>query len=326
MTLLRASLLLPALVASAAFAQAPQIHFESTHYDFGKIPQDRQVSTKYKVTNTGNAVLSITNVRAACGCTSTVTGSWSIKPGESTEIAANFNPKGQKGLVRKSITVDSNDPKTPVTTLTFEADVVTPIQASKDNLFFDNVPRGGSVSDRVTLTSFNGQPVKIDKAEALGAPYLHLDMKPEGNNVVLEMTLDGRQVPKDQSDGVEVVTLKTASAEMPVLRINVQWQIKPAVLAVPATVAWAESPQGAEQRMKLVLKQAEGKPFKVTNASSTNPLVKVEGVGQAAAPQQELWVVLAAGARPGRYAERVTIFTDSAESPEIGLPVYALVK
>src|SRR5215472_17339591 len=132
---------LPFLMPALLVAQAPKISFENTHFDFGRISPDKKVSHLYKVTNTGNAILSITNVRPACGCTSTVTGQWSVKPGESTEIEATFDPRGQRGIVRKSIVVTYNDPAAPETTLTFDAEVVQPIQPSKDNIFFDAVDR-----------------------------------------------------------------------------------------------------------------------------------------------------------------------------------------
>ena len=136
--------LLPALIAPAALlAQAPEpaISFDKVHFDFGKISPDRKVSAKYKVTNTGKAFLNITHINPSCGCTSTMLGKWSLAPGESEYLEATFDPKGNKGVVRKSIQVASNDPKNGVLTLTMEADVVQEIMPSTSSLFFLDVPR-----------------------------------------------------------------------------------------------------------------------------------------------------------------------------------------
>ena len=317
---------LPFLMPALLLAQAPKIAFDATHFDFGRISPDKKVSHLYKVTNAGNAILSITNVRPACGCTSTVTGQWSVKPGESTDIEATFDPRGQRGIVRKSIVVVSNDPKAPETTLTFDAEVVQPIQPSKDNVFFDNVDRGGAAGDSIRFVSTDGNPVKLTGAEAPGAPYLHLATRSEGKDAVLDLKLAGQEIPKGQDMGIEVVTVRTANPQLPMFRVNVQWQVKPSITVEPAAVAWSEAKAGKELRMELTLGQAQGRPFRVTNASSTNPILAVEGVGGAAAAKQKLVIVFSAKARPGRYSEKATILTDDPQRPSIEIPVYAVLK
>ena len=73
MRTLCALLLSPALVAQAP-AQEPALSFDKTHHDFGKISADKRVSAKFKVSNTGQAFLNITNINPSCGCTSTMLG------------------------------------------------------------------------------------------------------------------------------------------------------------------------------------------------------------------------------------------------------------
>lgn len=317
---------LPFLMPALLMAQAPKISFESTHFDFGRISPDKKVSHLYKVTNTGNAILSITNVRPACGCTSTVTGQWSIKPGESTQIEATFDPKGQRGIVRKSIVVISNDPAAPQTTLTFDAEVVQPIQPNKDNIFFDAVDRTGSASDMVRFASTNGSPVKLTGAEAPGAPYLHLATREDGKDGLLDLRLVGAEIPKGQDNGIEVVTVHTTNPALPIFRVNVQWQVKPSITVEPPAVAWSAGKAGSELRMDITLTQAAGHAFRVTNATSTSPVVQVLGVGQAAAAKQTLTLVFSAKARPGRYSEKATILTDDPQRPSIEIPVYATLQ
>lgn len=318
--------ILPFLLPVLALAQAPKIAFDAIHFDFGRISPDKKVSHLYKVTNTGNAILSITNVRPACGCTSTVTGQWSVQPGGSTSIEATFDPRGQRGIVRKSIVVVSNDPAAPETTLTFDAEVVQPIQPSKDNIFFDNVDRGGSASDSIRFVSTDGNAVKLTGAEVPGAPYLHLATREDGKDAVLDLKLAGPEIPKGQEMGIEVVTVHTANPQLPVFRVNVQWQLKPSIIVDPPAIAWSEAKAGQALRMALTLTQANGKPFRVTNASSTNPLLTVEGVGGSAAAKQKLTLVFSAKARPGRYSEKATLLTDDPQRPSIEIPVYAVLK
>src|SRR5947209_15245475 len=94
----------PAAVQSAPAAPAspvPQITFDQTSFDFGKIQFGQTVVHRFKVSNTGHANLHIKKVQAACGCTSTLIGKMDLAPGEHTEIEAAFTPESGWGPVRK---------------------------------------------------------------------------------------------------------------------------------------------------------------------------------------------------------------------------------
>jgi hypothetical protein len=104
---------------------APVITFDQTFFDFGKIPHGYKVFHRFKVSNTGKSTLHLTEVKANCGCTSTVVGKMNLEPGESTEIEAAFTPEDDFiGPVRKAIVVSSNAPAHPKLTLHFGADIL----------------------------------------------------------------------------------------------------------------------------------------------------------------------------------------------------------
>jgi Protein of unknown function (DUF1573) len=317
---------LPFLIPALVMAQAPVIGFDKSHHDFGKITPDRKVSARFKVMNTGNAVLNISQVNPSCGCTSTVVGKWSVNPGESTEVEATFNPQGMKGVVRKSMQVVSNDPKTPSATLTMEAEVVPEIVASKDAVYFSSIARSASPATQVRYSSGNGEAVQITEAKAPGAPYLRLNLKQDAKDAVLDIALEGPKIPKGTFRGVEVVTLRTSNPRVPVLNLNVVWDLKPSLSMTPPSVAWDNATAGQEQRTQVSIKQAENKVFRITGTKITNPLMRVDGLSQKAAAQHDLTIVLGKDAKAGRYSETVTLMTDDPEQPELTVRVYALVK
>ena len=257
--------LLLACAAATLMAQAPVISFDKTHYAFGRITPDRKVAAKYRVTNTGNAYLSITQVRPSCGCTYTMLGKWSLAPGEATDIEAQFDPKGLKGGVRKSIEVICNDPKTPAVNLTLEAEVVQEIMPSVESVYFNQVPKSAVLRSSVKYASGNGEPVKLVDAKAPGAPFLTFSSRQEGKDLVLEVAFDGRKVPAGQFRGVEQATVRFTNPRMSQLPLNVQWDLKPAITASPVELVFQDAP-GKELRQKLTLKQTEGKPFRITAA------------------------------------------------------------
>jgi len=318
--------LLPALFALAAQAQAPSITFDRTHHDFGRITPERKVSTRFKVTNSGNGNLQISAVNPSCGCTSTVVGAWFLKPGESSEVEATFDPAGQKGLVRKSMTVVSNDPKNPSALLTFEAEVVQDVMASQNAVYFNQASRGGTQATTIRYASGTGLEVRILEAKAPGAPWLKLLPKTDGKDALLEVALDGKEIPAKVRYGRETVTLRTNVPSTPTLTLSVAWELKPAIVA-PDRVSFEAVKSGAEGRVKLSLRQAEGKAFRITGTHPSRPELRVEGLaGTQAKPQHDLTLVLGKEAKPGRYAEKVTILTDDPEQPEVVVRVTAVVE
>jgi hypothetical protein len=319
-----ALLLAPTLVAQAP-VQEPSLRFDKTHHDFGKISADKRVSAKFKVSNPGKATLNITNINPSCGCTSTMLGKWSLAPGESSELEANFDPKGNRGVVRKSIQVTSNDPKNPVVTLTMEAEVVQAIMASTTAVFFTDVPRSTPRKAIVRLASGNGQSVQVADVKIPGAPYFTSAVRPEGQDAVLELTFDGRQVPPGQLRGVDAITIWTNNPGQPTVNVTAQWELKSFVNAKPDRVTWVDS-AGKEYRGPLTLSHAEGKVFTITGVKSSNPLIKVEGITKKSAASHDLQVVLSASAKAGSVNERLTFTTDIAEQPELEVRVAAILR
>ena len=57
-----------AAAAPAPRAAGPRIQFASTVYDFGKATGDDQVDCRFVFTNTGTALLEVSDVSPGCGC------------------------------------------------------------------------------------------------------------------------------------------------------------------------------------------------------------------------------------------------------------------
>ena len=83
------------------------ITWEQTHYDFGKIVQNKPVVAKFTFRNTGNAPVIITEAKGSCGCTGVDYPKAAIAPGEEGLIKATFNAK-KVGQFNKNVTVTAN--------------------------------------------------------------------------------------------------------------------------------------------------------------------------------------------------------------------------
>lgn len=103
------------LVVFAANAQeekavkdGPVITFEESSKDFGDIKQGDKVEHTFKLENTGNAPLVISNVAATCGCTVPKWPKEPIAPGKTAEIKVSFNSAGKMGKQNSVVRIYSN--------------------------------------------------------------------------------------------------------------------------------------------------------------------------------------------------------------------------
>ncbi len=87
----------------------PVITFSETTHDFGNIIEtDGNASFTFEVTNTGKAVLLITNVQGSCGCAVTEWSKTPIAPGKNGFVKVTYNPINRPGVFNKTITVSNN--------------------------------------------------------------------------------------------------------------------------------------------------------------------------------------------------------------------------
>ena len=83
------------------------IVFNQTVYDYGTIAQGSDGLCEFTFTNKGTKPLTLTNVRAACGCTTPEWPREPIMPGKTGTIKVKYNTHSL-GSFFKTITVNSN--------------------------------------------------------------------------------------------------------------------------------------------------------------------------------------------------------------------------
>ncbi len=103
--------MLLAVAAVLCFAQ-PQIQFQETTHDFGKIKEEGgKVTGRFIFTNVGTEDLILTNVRPGCGCTAANYTKDPVAPGQQGFIDATYNPYNRPGGFNKNIRVTTNEPR-----------------------------------------------------------------------------------------------------------------------------------------------------------------------------------------------------------------------
>jgi len=163
---------LPAPAPAGTNANAPRIQFAETSFDFGKVkPTDKPVHD-FIFTNTGKALLEITDVRPGCGCTTA--GAWDkqVEPGKTGKIPLQFNPANFSGAVTKGATVTCNDPTQGSHYLQFKATVWRPLDVQPQYVYF--MPVGGEATNEtkvVRILSNQEEPVTLEAPHSTSAAF-----------------------------------------------------------------------------------------------------------------------------------------------------------
>ncbi|HAJ99929.1 MAG TPA: hypothetical protein DCM62_07880 [Bacteroidales bacterium] len=96
------------IAEQAATEGMPEITFEKSQHDFGKITSGEVVAYSFSFTNTGNAPLLILDTHSGCVCTVGEYPNQPIAPGGKGTIEVIYNSAGRSGLQIQIIRVITN--------------------------------------------------------------------------------------------------------------------------------------------------------------------------------------------------------------------------
>jgi hypothetical protein len=113
-----------AICAIGASAQS-SVEWLSKSHDFGVFSEDLgQVSTDFRMVNTGDAPLRIINARVTCGCTTPEYPTGDVAPGDTAVVTVAYNANGRPGRFDKKIYVTTSAEPARQHTLTIEGVVI----------------------------------------------------------------------------------------------------------------------------------------------------------------------------------------------------------
>ena len=106
-------LVLFACFSVVAVAQESPLEFNETTHDFGELDYAAPTEFLFKFKNTTNQPISLTNVKASCGCTTPIWTREAVAPGAEGEIKVRYDSK-RIGPFSKSIRVTYDTVPTPL--------------------------------------------------------------------------------------------------------------------------------------------------------------------------------------------------------------------
>lgn len=167
----------PVSVAAPASHSTAVITFDSATVDLGTVTKGEPAAKKVTFTNTGQEPLTISNIKASCGCTTVQGWQQTVAPGQQGFFELKLDTARFMGAVTKTVDVESNAANGMVR-LSLKALIWSPVTINPPMVSFGSLLKGTKIEPRsVEITVTDKEPLKIAGATG-NNPYFQTEMNP----------------------------------------------------------------------------------------------------------------------------------------------------
>ena len=274
------------LLLAASAPAAPTAKIEPAQIELGEILEGNQYERFLTVTNAGDGVLVLEDVKTSCGCTAAgVEGLVELKSGESKEIRVTFNSRNMEGNVEKKITVTTNDPAQKHREVRIRANVHMPVRCTPRHINLDRIGPKEEFAQTVTLEADRDLNLEIKDAFIIGG-RLHDrpsklfelkigEMRVEGDRdaIDFDVRLIPGQTPQRLSETLMVVT--NLPGDRDTLKMSIRGELMGRIEVKPAFAVLRLANPGEESIRDVALTASEGE-FEVLSAVVEESPITVE--------------------------------------------------
>lgn len=140
---------------------APHASVRQPVFYFGSLSQGEKVEHAFTVRNTGDMPLTFKSIRPSCGCTAANASSSVVQPGSVATIKVTFNSTNFSGAIHKTIALETNDPRVPVTTLTLNGSVIEEITLHPRQINLGLLKANAVRKTAVLVVNSGTRPIKL---------------------------------------------------------------------------------------------------------------------------------------------------------------------
>lgn len=292
--------------------------------DVGTVPKGEKIINDFVIRNEGDAVLEITNVQPACGCT-VAEFDKTIAPGQTGKVHAVVETTNFSGPISKGVSVFTSDPDTPQIDLTIRANVEPYISVKPGYARYITVQgeeKEGNIAQ--TLWTPDGTDFAITGVDSPW-PYLKVtfrEAKPEervpeskGKQWRVEMLLANNAKVGALSD---YVTVHTDHPKQKIVQIPVSGFVRPVLAVTPPAADFGRIELKEPVRKALNIRNFATEPIKVTGVDPSLPKgieTKVEPLEEGR--EYQVRIILSPELAKGPFNGKLTIHTDSPKVPTL---------
>jgi len=299
--------------------------------DVGSVATGEKITNDFVIRNDGDAVLEITNVQPACGCT-VAQFDKTIAPGQTGKVHAVVDTTTFNGPISKGVSVYTNDPDTPQIELTIRAKVEPYIAVKPGYARYITVqgePLEGNIAQ--TLWATDGTPINVTGVDS-PYPYLHVtyrEAKPEervGDNKAKQWRIE-MKLSNDAKVGAlsDYVTVHTNHPKQKIVQIPVSGFVRPVIAVTPPVADFGQIELKEPLRRALNVRNFATEPIKVTGVEQNLKGVEAKIEPLEEGREYQVRLVLNPEIGKGPFNGKLTIHTDSPKVPLLQVEVKGTV-
>jgi hypothetical protein len=314
----------PAALAAPAPAPASQPKAVAVEpiKDAGSVAKGDKLSQDFEIRNDGNAVLQITDIRAACGCT-VASYDHTVAPGKVGTVHVVVDTATLNGPVAKGVTVFTNDAANPQIELTVRAKV-EPYIAVKPGFARYTIVRGEAKEGTIVQTLFapDGAPMDIVKVDSPW-PYLEVSFrKAQEGERLPDVKIEQWRVETKLSSEAPVgplagyVTVHTNHPKQKVVEIPVSGFVRPVLAVTPPKADFGKIDVVKEPLRRILdVKNFATEPIKVIGVETSGQGIEAKVEPLEEGREYAVKLTVSSGMAKGPFHAKLTIHTDSPKSP-----------
>ncbi len=180
--------------------------FDDRILELRTTPTQHSAKGTFIFRNTGARPVTIRRVKTGCGCTTARLKKHRIEPGEQGQIVANFKYGFEKGLLRKGLTVFTDDPASPEIPLEIRV-LVAPAVKVSPTLVYWRV--GDPLSAKFVRVKLDPKISTVIRETRNNAPQFRVSLEKQGNGGDYLLEIIPRSTAAKAAAKIELETQST---------------------------------------------------------------------------------------------------------------------
>ena len=280
---------------------APGIAFEKVTHNFGDVGPGTNQVCEFRFTNTGNAVLRISEVTKDCGCTPYSLEKTEYAPGESGVLRVGYYAEPPYGTTKKQLFVHTNDRRNPKIALNIEARIASKVDFKPQSLRL-SLKHQNAGCPQITISSLDNQPFSIRSFKST-ANFITAAYNPSAmaRSFVLQPMVDMARLEQNLNGRIEI---ELTHPECKIVTIGVNTLARFNVAPRPIVVREAQANSAVTKKVRI--KNNYKDAFELESVRSKKGIVQVLS-SQRLNDGYELELSIT----PPAQRSRASIFTDT---------------
>jgi len=248
-----------------------------------------------------------------------------VPPGGAGEIKATFKSKGYSGSVKKTVTVETNDPNNRTVRLSLKGKVTAEVVVTPRYVNFGSIQKEDPRKPKELKIEFRkGKKIRVKEVRSENPAVLVTRLEEDDGGAVYSVSL-AEKVPIGRVAGE--IMVKTTSKKNPKIKVPVHAFVQGSVKVSPQLLSLGIVSPGKPVTRQITLTKTGKDGFSVKEVKKDSDRLTCEIITEEEGERYRVQVTYDPGdQKKGRVSERLTIVTKNGEEETIQVPVYGSIR